>query len=702
MRGDFLLNFDRSGNGGALPTSLAGVRVTFNNTVDAALAYVSGDQIFFQVPWEMAGQSTASLTVTVNGQSSQPALVTLAPTAPALFSTSGEGFGQGAVLDANYKLVDLSHPAKPGTTKLRVYCTGLGATANQPADGAVAPANATVTAAVGATVGGVAATDVTAMLTPGLAGIDEVDFTVPPTAPTGGSVAVAVTAGGVASNTVTIALQSEPAISAVSPILAAQSQTITISGAGFGTHSAYDGNTNYLEIVNQTRGWSAGRGFDPVMLTVASWTDTQITLSGFSTGYGAYSLQAGDQLQVKVWNAQTGAGPSTYILPAGQWQLIWSDEFSGAAGAAPDARWWGYDTGAGGWGNNELETYTNSTDNARLDGNGNLDIHVLNPSAGSYTSARMKTQDRFNVLYGRIEARIKLPHGQGIWPAFWMLGQNITTINWPFCDEIDIMENIGKLPDVDYGTAHGAYVGQQAGNYSAWGRGGNVTATPSGTLSSDFHIYAVEWSPNALTFFLDGVPYVTVAPNGTAINPYPAAPLVALAANGWSVLLLRRHDARDINVRSAFLHLAQDALASLAVVVAALLSGTRFGIYLDPAAALVVGAVVLRGALLLVWETMGTLLEAAPVGVDLDQLVDQVNRLHAPARIHHVHLWEIAPGQRLLTAHVDLGQEMGAREIEALLGGIKALLRRDWEVNHATLEPEVEGCGNGEAVGPHC
>lgn len=181
-----------------------------------------------------------------------------------------------------------------------------------------------------------------------------------------------------------------------------------------------------------------------------------------------------------------------------------------------------------------------------------------------------------------------------------------------------------------------------------------------------------------------------------------AVALVALAANGLSVLLLRRHDARDINVRSAFLHLAQDALASLAVVVAALLSGTRFGIYLDPVAALVVGAVVLRGALLLVWETMGTLLEAAPVGVDLDRLVDQVNRLHAPARIHHVHLWEIAPGQRLLTAHVDLGQELGAREIEALLGGIKALLRRDWEVNHATLEPEVEGCGNGETVGPHC
>jgi cobalt-zinc-cadmium efflux system protein len=178
-----------------------------------------------------------------------------------------------------------------------------------------------------------------------------------------------------------------------------------------------------------------------------------------------------------------------------------------------------------------------------------------------------------------------------------------------------------------------------------------------------------------------------------------AVALVALGANVGSVLLLRRHDERDVNVRSAFLHLTQDALASLAVVIAALLSGTSIGVYLDPAAALLVVAVVLRGTLSLLWETVRTLLEATPAGVDLDALVTSVADQFPPARIHHVHLWEIAPGQRLLTAHVDLGQEMDGRGIEALFCGIKAMLNREWGVNHATLEPEVLGCGNGDTLG---
>jgi cobalt-zinc-cadmium efflux system protein len=175
--------------------------------------------------------------------------------------------------------------------------------------------------------------------------------------------------------------------------------------------------------------------------------------------------------------------------------------------------------------------------------------------------------------------------------------------------------------------------------------------------------------------------------------------LVALVANAGSVLLLRRHDEHDVNVRSAFLHLAQDALASLAVVIAALLAGTHVGRYLDPAAALLVGAVVLRGALSLVWETVRTLLEAAPADVDLDVLVARVAERFPPARLHHVHLWEIASGQRVLTAHVDLGAEMDGRSIELLFGRIKRMLEDEWEVTHATLEPEVAGCGNGDLLG---
>jgi cobalt-zinc-cadmium efflux system protein len=175
--------------------------------------------------------------------------------------------------------------------------------------------------------------------------------------------------------------------------------------------------------------------------------------------------------------------------------------------------------------------------------------------------------------------------------------------------------------------------------------------------------------------------------------------LVALAANAGSVLLLRRHDEHDVNVRSAFLHLAQDALASLAVVIAALLAGTRAGPYLDPAAALLVGVTVLRGALSLVWETIGTLLEGAPTGVDLEALVAGVAERFPPVRLHHVHVWEIAAGQRLLTAHADLGMEMEGRRIEALFGRIKRLLHDEWDVTHATLEPEVAGCGNGDLLG---
>jgi cobalt-zinc-cadmium efflux system protein len=175
--------------------------------------------------------------------------------------------------------------------------------------------------------------------------------------------------------------------------------------------------------------------------------------------------------------------------------------------------------------------------------------------------------------------------------------------------------------------------------------------------------------------------------------------LVALVANLASVLLLRRHDDADVNVRSAFLHLAQDAAASLAVVVAALLAHTAVGRFVDPIAALLVGASVLRSALSLAWGTVRTLLEATPDEIDLPTLVSRVERQFPPARLHHLHVWEIGPGQRLLTAHVVLGQELDGRSIEQLFDAIKVFLEAEWGVNHATLEPEVSGCGNGELLG---
>jgi len=175
--------------------------------------------------------------------------------------------------------------------------------------------------------------------------------------------------------------------------------------------------------------------------------------------------------------------------------------------------------------------------------------------------------------------------------------------------------------------------------------------------------------------------------------------LVALVGNGGSVLLLRSHEKDDVNVRSAFLHMAQDALASLAVVVAALLARTAVGPYVDPVAALLVGFAVLRSALSLAWETLSTLLEGAPRGVDLRSLVDEVNEEFAPVQMHHVHLWENGPGQRLLTAHVTVPSELDGAAIEALLARVKAFMHERWEVSHSTLEPEVVGCEDTSLLG---
>jgi beta-glucanase (GH16 family) len=138
------------------------------------------------------------------------------------------------------------------------------------------------------------------------------------------------------------------------------------------------------------------------------------------------------------------------------WTLVWSDEFDQPDGSSPNSAKWTYDIGATGWGNNERQHYTSRTNNARIE-NGMLVIEAKqeNYQGANYTSARLKTQGKAAWTYGRIEARIKIPRGQGIWPAFWMLGTNITSVNWPNCGEIDILENIGREPKIVHGTVHG-------------------------------------------------------------------------------------------------------------------------------------------------------------------------------------------------------------------------------------------------------
>ena len=194
------------------------------------------------------------------------------------------------------------------------------------------------------------------------------------------------------------------------------------------------------------------------------------------------------------------------------WTLAWSDEFDGPNGAPVDSTKWSFDIGGNGWGNNELETYTSRTANADLEG-GSLVVKALRETftgpdniTRNYTSARLLTRNKFTQAYGRFEARIKIPYGQGIWPAFWMLGDNIDTAGWPNCGEIDIMENIGKEPSIVHGTFHGP--GYSAAN--------GVTAAytlPNGRkFSDDFHTFAVEWEPNVMRFYVDGLLYKTRTP----------------------------------------------------------------------------------------------------------------------------------------------------------------------------------------------
>ena len=176
------------------------------------------------------------------------------------------------------------------------------------------------------------------------------------------------------------------------------------------------------------------------------------------------------------------------------------------------------------------------------------------------------------------------------------------------------------------------------------------------------------------------------------------AAAVAVAANVASVLLLRTHRHDDINVRSAFLHLAQDALASLAVLIAALFARTPWGRYVDPAAAILIGVAVLRSSLSIAWESLHTLLEAAPPGVHVDDIAGEVAEKFGNIRLHHLHVWEVGPGQRVLTAHMKVGN-MNLLEAEAVAAEVRGFLREKWGITHATLQAETNGCGREQLLG---
>src|SRR6202162_5696837 len=152
--------------------------------------------------------------------------------------------------------------------------------------------------------------------------------------------------------------------------------------------------------------------------------------------------------------AAAAASPQSPAPNPASWKLAWSDEFNGPANTAPDLSKWVYDIGrdGDGWGNHELEAYTNSIENVRQDGQGHLVIRALKDGSGNYTSGRLNTKRKFTTTYGKIEARIKLPHGQGMWPAFWAMGADIDKVGWPDWRESGIMENIGKEPGIQHGS----------------------------------------------------------------------------------------------------------------------------------------------------------------------------------------------------------------------------------------------------------
>ncbi len=198
--------------------------------------------------------------------------------------------------------------------------------------------------------------------------------------------------------------------------------------------------------------------------------------------------------------------PSDSQARAG-WKLVWHDEFEGVR---PDPGKWTYAVGGNGFGNDELEYYTDRPQNV-YEQDGNLVLNAIEEQytgadgvSRAYTSGRIRTKGKFSQTYGRFEARIKIPYGQGIWPAFWMLGDD--GAKWPDCGEIDIMENIGREPGTVHGTIHGP-------GYSGARGISTPYKLPGGeSFSAGFHVYAIEWRPESIQWYVDDALYRTVTP----------------------------------------------------------------------------------------------------------------------------------------------------------------------------------------------
>lgn len=246
---------------------------------------------------------------------------------------------------------------------------------------------------------------------------------------------------------------------------------------------------------------------------------------GFPTGVGAHMAYFDDIVlttvsETSVMLVDGGAVSEAVVIDESitwdsrQWTLIWSDEFDGEAGTPLNSEFWTAEIGGHGWGNNELEYYTGRVENVSLDGNGNLAITAIEENPDNYTchygtcrytSARIVTMDKFEFTYGRVEARIKIPRGQGVWPAFWMLGADFKSVGWPNSGEIDILENVGHELTTVHGTVHGP-------GYSG-GNGIGASYQGDAPFSDDFHVYAIDWDADAIRWYVDGELFNIFTPN---------------------------------------------------------------------------------------------------------------------------------------------------------------------------------------------
>jgi beta-glucanase (GH16 family) len=220
-----------------------------------------------------------------------------------------------------------------------------------------------------------------------------------------------------------------------------------------------------------------------------------------------------------VWSCE-----DSQKLEKRNYQLVWQDEFD--ADGAPDDTKWTYDIGAGGWGNNELQTYTSDPENSAVE-DSVLRITAIREGY-SYTSARIKTQGLFEQAYGRFEARIQLPWGPGIWPAFWLLGSDIGSVGWPQCGEIDIMEYRGQQPNIIHGSVHGPGYSGGAAITKSYGYTDN-------RFDLDFHLFAIEWGSDYIDYFVDDALYQRITPGdltGKWVFDHPFYIILNVAVGG--------------------------------------------------------------------------------------------------------------------------------------------------------------------------